>query len=140
MILMIHMVQRQNNVNSGDNSGLAFIFLFDCMNPIWCIHLKTSVKKNLKFILTSEVYVRYIVSVLQAFILQCKIWVIEDFFFEQTALVSSFYQAHVCQEIQVNCILIWDFFKWILLILSKLICKYSELTFYVNMFKFNQSN
>lgn len=73
MILMIHMVQRQNKVNSGDNSGLAFKFLFDCMNPIWCIHLKTSVKKKLKFILTSEVYVRYIVSVLQAFILQCKI-------------------------------------------------------------------
>lgn len=98
MILMIHMVQRQNKVSSGDNSGLAFKFLFDCMNPIWCIHLKTSVKKKLKFILTSEVYVRYIVSVLQAFILQCKIWVIEDFFFEQTALGSSFYQAHVCQE------------------------------------------
>lgn len=56
MILMIHMVQRQNNVNSCDNSGLAL--LFDCMNPIWCIHFI--------FILTSEVYVRYIVSVLQA--------------------------------------------------------------------------
>lgn len=58
MILMIHMVQRQNKVNSGDNSGLAFKLLFDCMNPIWCIHFI--------FILTSEVYVRYIVSVLQA--------------------------------------------------------------------------
>lgn len=67
------MVQRQNNVNSCDNSGLAFKLLFDCMNPIWCIHLKTSVKKKFNFILTSEVYVRYIVSVLQAFILQCKI-------------------------------------------------------------------
>lgn len=75
-----------------------WLLYFYLTESIWCIHLKTSVKKKLNFILTSEVYVRYIVSVLQAFILQCKIWVIEDFFFEQTALVSSFYQAHVCQE------------------------------------------
>lgn len=97
MILMIHMVQRQNKVNSCDNSGLAFKFPFDWIQygaSIWRLQWK----KKLKFILTSEVYVRYIVSVLQAFILQCKIWVIEDFFFEQTALGSSFYRAHVCQE------------------------------------------
>lgn len=64
MILMIYMVQRQNKVNLGDNLGLVFKFLFDCMNLIWCIYLKILVKKKLKFILISEVYVRYIVSVL----------------------------------------------------------------------------